>query len=50
IKKYGYKIIFSTLFSLLGLIIPILDLTNVEILFLPKNDPLFSTVIPYIIS
>ncbi|VUZ93683.1 Plasmodium exported protein, unknown function [Plasmodium vivax] len=36
IKKYGYKIIFSTLFSLLGLIVPILVWAQVTVRF-PKN-------------
>ncbi|CAG9474526.1 unnamed protein product [Plasmodium vivax] len=36
IKKYGYKIIFSTLFSLLGLIVPILVWAKVTV-YLPKN-------------
>ncbi|KMZ94902.1 hypothetical protein PVMG_05513 [Plasmodium vivax Mauritania I] len=31
VKKYGYKIIFPCLFSLFGLIFPIIDFANVDI-------------------
>ncbi|KMZ96386.1 hypothetical protein PVNG_06342 [Plasmodium vivax North Korean] len=45
IKKYGYKIIFSCLFSLLGLIVPILVYEKVEIPKLIKNGEI-SKLIP----
>ncbi|KMZ88920.1 hypothetical protein PVBG_06309 [Plasmodium vivax Brazil I] len=38
LRKYGYKIILSSLFSLLGLIIPILVWANVDVLPHKKGD------------
>ncbi|CAI7718390.1 Tumour-associated protein/Protein of unknown function, putative [Plasmodium vivax] len=44
-RKYGYKIILSSLFSLLGLIVPILVWANVELNFL-KSMTHLKTLIP----
>ncbi|VVA00102.1 Plasmodium exported protein, unknown function [Plasmodium vivax] len=48
-KKYGYKIILSSLFLLLGLIVPILAKAKVEMQFL-KDQKLLRTLIPALSS
>ncbi|KMZ87901.1 hypothetical protein PVBG_06236 [Plasmodium vivax Brazil I] len=49
IKKYGYKIILSSLFLLLGLIIPILAKAEVRVLDKSSKDP-WNEVIPALSS
>ncbi|KMZ76893.1 hypothetical protein PVIIG_06417 [Plasmodium vivax India VII] len=46
IKKYGFKIIFSSLFSLLGLIVPILVYGKVNVKFPTNLKNVLSTLIP----
>ncbi|KMZ89604.1 hypothetical protein PVMG_05937 [Plasmodium vivax Mauritania I] len=46
LKKYGYKIIFFSLFSLLGLIVSILAWAEVKVL--PSSLEVLRTIIPYL--